>query len=74
MSMDQSLKQKLGCCRRAGAVLPSWLFGFMQTLIVGLARGRQREHLARLDDDALRNIGLTREDVRRETAKFFWER
>jgi uncharacterized protein YjiS (DUF1127 family) len=33
---------------------------------------RQRRALARLDDRALRDIGLTRADVEAETAKPFW--
>ncbi len=35
-------------------------------------RWRQRHALASLDDALLRDVGLTREDVRRETEKPFW--
>ena len=36
-------------------------------------RARQRRALARLDDRLLDDIGLTREDARRETSKWFWQ-
>lgn len=32
----------------------------------------QRRDLSELDDHLLRDLGLTREDVRRECAKSFW--
>lgn len=35
-------------------------------------RLRQRDRLADLTDAQLRDVGLTRADVRRETAKPFW--
>jgi uncharacterized protein YjiS (DUF1127 family) len=35
-------------------------------------RSRQRRHLATLDDNMLRDIGLSRADVDRETHKHFW--
>ncbi|MES0074800.1 DUF1127 domain-containing protein [Mesorhizobium sp. M0058] len=33
----------------------------------------QRLDLAAVDDHLLRDLGLTREDVRRECAKSFWQ-
>ena len=33
---------------------------------------RSRVHLARLDDDRLLDLGLTRADVQREISKPFW--
>jgi uncharacterized protein YjiS (DUF1127 family) len=36
-------------------------------------RSRQRRHLAAMDDYMLRDIGLTRADVRTETEKWFWQ-
>ena len=33
----------------------------------------QRLDLAEIDDHMLRDLGLTREDVRRECAKSFWQ-
>jgi uncharacterized protein YjiS (DUF1127 family) len=35
-------------------------------------RARQRNHLARLDDRMLRDVGLSRSDVEREWRKPFW--
>ncbi len=35
---------------------------------------RQRRSLAALDDWTLKDIGITRADVERETAKPFWRR
>jgi uncharacterized protein YjiS (DUF1127 family) len=37
-----------------------------------LQRSRQRRAVAQLSDDLLRDIGLTREDIARESAKPFW--
>ncbi|MDC0948757.1 DUF1127 domain-containing protein [Gammaproteobacteria bacterium] len=34
---------------------------------------RQRQALARLSDDHLRDIGLNREDVERELARSYWD-
>jgi uncharacterized protein YjiS (DUF1127 family) len=36
-------------------------------------RVRQRRELARLDADALKDVGLDCEAVRRECAKMFWQ-
>ena len=36
-------------------------------------RHLQRLDLAEIDDHMLRDLGLTREDVRRECAKSFWQ-
>jgi uncharacterized protein YjiS (DUF1127 family) len=38
-----------------------------------LERSRQRRALADLDDRLLRDIGLTREEARRECANPFWK-
>lgn len=46
---------------RAGQVLVAWR-----------ARAGQRRRLAELDDRMLRDIGLTRADVRMELEKPFW--
>jgi uncharacterized protein YjiS (DUF1127 family) len=35
-------------------------------------RHLQRRDLAQIDDHLLRDLGLTRDDVRRECAKSFW--
>jgi uncharacterized protein YjiS (DUF1127 family) len=41
-------------------------------ILLWLERGRQRRELAALTDRELRDIGLSRLDVARETAKPFW--
>ncbi len=38
-----------------------------------LARARSRQRLARLDDRMLRDIGIDRARVWRETRKWFWQ-
>jgi uncharacterized protein YjiS (DUF1127 family) len=49
--------------RRFGWRLPSRWYG----------RYLQRLDLAEIDDHLLRDLGLTRQDVRRECAKSFWQ-
>lgn len=61
---------------RGGAALPGLLLA-LPLLAAGfvvswLELGRQRRHLARLDDRMLKDIGLSRADVEQETAKPFW--
>ena len=46
--------------------------GGIDTLRLWSVLGRQRRHLASLDDRMLRDIGLTRADVEREYGKPFW--
>ncbi|QIB34335.1 DUF1127 domain-containing protein [Ancylobacter pratisalsi] len=38
-----------------------------------IQRSQQRSVLAELDDERLRDLGLSREDVARECAKRFWQ-
>lgn len=53
--------------RRRGAIFRAWrLFGLWRLRI------RQRVELAQFDDRALRDIGLSDADARRELAKWFW--
>ena len=44
----------------------------LQWLAQTLALRRQRAHLVVLDDRLLRDIGLTRDDARREASRPFW--
>jgi uncharacterized protein YjiS (DUF1127 family) len=44
-----------------------------ETLRLALAARRQRRHLARLDDDALADIGLTRREAMAESARPIWD-
>jgi uncharacterized protein YjiS (DUF1127 family) len=46
----------------------------LQAVYRALERTRQRRALNGLSDAMLRDIGLTRRDVARETAKPFWQR
>lgn len=48
------------------------LRGFFARLSRVYDRHLQRLDLAEIDDAMLRDLGLTREDVRRECAKSFW--
>ena len=43
-----------------------------RTLALWRERARQRRHLSELDDRLLRDIGLTRHQVRDEYRKPFW--
>jgi uncharacterized protein YjiS (DUF1127 family) len=44
------------------------------TLRVWCSRHRQRSALGELDDHLLKDIGVTRDEALRETAKPFWRR
>ena len=46
--------------------------GILVALFRRWDRGRQRRRLRHLDDRLLRDVGLGRADVARETAKPFW--
>ncbi len=54
------------------AFFPSWAKRMIALLSAWSARSRQRRALEALNDAALRDIGLTRGDVRREVSKPFW--
>jgi len=61
LGTDHELRRRPGLVRRLLRVLPAWH-----------ARRRQRLDLGDLDDRLLGDIGLTREEARRECAKRFW--
>lgn len=42
------------------------------TLLLWNDRQMQRNHLGELDDRLLRDVGLSRQDIRQETLKPFW--
>lgn len=48
------------------------LHGFFARLMRAYDRHLQRLDLAEIEDHRLHDLGLTREDVRRECAKSFW--
>jgi uncharacterized protein YjiS (DUF1127 family) len=49
------------------------LAGGVLTLVNWQERARARRQLAELDDRLLRDLGLTRGDVYKESRKHFWE-
>lgn len=53
--------------------LPPILFGLIETIAVWSVRRRQRHALAELDEHLLNDVGLSREQARREAAKPFWK-
>jgi uncharacterized protein YjiS (DUF1127 family) len=48
--------------------------GLLATLEGWIERHRQRRQLMALNDALLKDIGLSRTDVARESDKWFWER
>jgi uncharacterized protein YjiS (DUF1127 family) len=62
--------------RRAQAGYPTSTSGFARRLLNAvirvLERSRQRRALAQLSDELLRDIGLARADVARESEKSLW--
>jgi uncharacterized protein YjiS (DUF1127 family) len=50
-----------------------WLDEVSNVLMRWLDASRSRQTLDELDDHLLRDIGLTRAEARRESAKFFWQ-
>ncbi len=55
-----------------GHQLIEWWRSVMETVRLWQERAVARDHLARLDDRMLQDIGLSRADVMRETDKPFW--
>lgn len=57
------------------ALVATWLVArrIPATAVRWHRRARQRTTLAHLDDRLLRDIGLTRQQARRECAKWFWQ-
>jgi uncharacterized protein YjiS (DUF1127 family) len=49
-----------------------WTIALISTLALWVERGRSRGVLATLDDHQLRDIGVTRAEAHRESAKPFW--
>ena len=55
------------------APAPHWLDGASNLLSRWLEASRSRQTLDELDEHLLRDIGLTREEARLESSKFFWQ-
>lgn len=53
-------------------VWPSGLFGLVRTVVAWIERRRQLQALTELDDHLLKDLGLSREQARREAARPFW--
>jgi uncharacterized protein YjiS (DUF1127 family) len=64
---------RLGRARPLGSILAAAVMGAAETLMSWQERLRQRRHLEALDDRLLKDIGLSRADVRREVDKPFWQ-
>ena len=50
------------------------LSNLIDTVAIWIVRRHQRRALAALDDHLLNDVGLSREQARREAAKPFWKR
>ncbi len=59
----------LSLCELAGALA---IHGVLK-IIVWQERARERNRLASMDDFMLRDIGLSRSQIARETNKVFWQ-
>lgn len=45
-----------------------------KTVVMWHSRARQRQELAQLSDDQLKDIGITREAAKQESLKCFWKK
>jgi len=70
-SQTQTLPQPVYTVGRSS--LLALFLRFLLTLQTWHDRSRQRQRLSQLDEHLRRDIGLTRADIERETAKAFWE-
>lgn len=59
-----------GACN--GTTKASFFISVMQRLQRWMTLYRQRQELARLSDDALKDIGMSRADIEQEVARPFW--
>ncbi len=58
---------------RQGNALSRVVSLLVRSLRLALAKHRQRRQLMALDDHRLHDLGLTREQVHEEAAKWFWQ-
>jgi len=70
LNLSQQLSDNLPTCEKIETFRVRSLWAKVK---VWKAVSKQRNHLARLDDRLLNDIGLTREQVKVELAKPFWK-
>ena len=63
----------LKLCGSVAGRFAAWSWRFADTLMLWRERHRQRHAAGALSDHMLRDLGLSRADVCRESAKRFWE-
>ncbi len=68
--MTQALVQRADASR--GRSILGAIKRLLSAIYRGMERSRQRRALMQLSDARLRDIGLTRGDVARESTKAFW--
>ena len=68
-----SRRSEIAASRRDDAVRPAWAARFLCWCAWCLAKSRQRQALAQLDDRLLKDIGKTRQQAIDEAAKPFWK-
>jgi uncharacterized protein YjiS (DUF1127 family) len=59
--------------RDAETCRPGWTTRFLRWYAKCSARSRERQDLGQLDDQALKDIGLTRKQAEAEARKPFWK-
>lgn len=69
MMSTQPLLRRASRSSRAARAISSTI----ETLLSWCERRRQRRDLASLNDQILRDVGLTRADIEREYRKPFWQ-
>ncbi len=52
----------------------AFTMGVKQTLATWIRRSNQRRELMMMSEHMLEDIGLTRFEIARETAKYFWQK
>jgi uncharacterized protein YjiS (DUF1127 family) len=58
---------------RDAVAVSGWIDSVWNALVRWLDASRTRQTLDELDEHLLRDIGLTRDEARREASKFFWQ-
>jgi uncharacterized protein YjiS (DUF1127 family) len=61
-----------GYAGNAIEIIEALVSSVLQTVYTWQQHNRSRRHLARLNNHLLRDIGLTRDDIRYQTSDSFW--